>query len=118
MFVATMQAPRFTPPIPHPPLPRFITEYAVGETPEVNSSQESLLNRSSLMDVPFRGMQHQYPLIYLAALDQPSFIAGEVSDINMQSYAAFDMFDENYGNSSGEVLCVLLRPYRTVTLSR
>lgn len=111
-----MQAPRFTPPIPHPPLPRFITEDATGEAPEGNSSQESLLNRSSLMDVPFRGMQRQYLLIYLAALDDLSIIEGEVSDINMQSYAAFDMLDEGYLSIGlQQVSCVVLRQYRTET---
>lgn len=36
-------------------------------------------------------MQRQHPLVYLAALDNPSPAEGVVSQINMQSYAAFDM---------------------------
>ena len=42
------------------------------------------------MDVPFRGMQRQHQLVYLAALENPSPSDGTVSDINMQSYAAFN----------------------------
>ncbi|CAN0541957.1 unnamed protein product, partial [Ectocarpus sp. 8 AP-2014] len=49
----------------------FIPEFAAGQVPEAGGSLESLLNRSSLMDVPFRGMQRQHPLVYLAALDDP-----------------------------------------------
>ncbi|CAM9131372.1 unnamed protein product [Ectocarpus fasciculatus] len=70
---------------------RFIPEFATGEVPEASGSLESLLNRSSLMDVPFRGMQRQHPLVYLAALDDPSPAAGTISDINFQAYAGFDM---------------------------
>ncbi|CAN0521290.1 unnamed protein product, partial [Ectocarpus sp. 12 AP-2014] len=69
----------------------FIPEFATGEVPEAGGSLESLLNRSSLMDVPFRGMQRQHPLVYLAALDDPSPAAGTISDINFQAYAGFDM---------------------------
>ncbi|CAN0297621.1 unnamed protein product, partial [Ectocarpus sp. 8 AP-2014] len=33
----------------------------------------------------------QHPLVYLAALDDPSPAAGTISDINFQAYAGFDM---------------------------
>ncbi|CAM9131295.1 unnamed protein product [Ectocarpus fasciculatus] len=70
---------------------RYIPDLATGEVPEAGGSLESLLNRSSLMDVPFRGMQRQHPLVYFAALDDASPAAGTVSDINFQAYAGFDM---------------------------
>ena len=38
------------------------------------------------MDVPFRAMQRQHQLVYLAALEDPSPADGTVSDINMQGY--------------------------------
>ncbi|CAM9376272.1 unnamed protein product, partial [Ectocarpus sp. 8 AP-2014] len=68
-----------------------VWQFAAGQVPEAGGSLESLLNRSSLMDVPFRGMQRQHPLVYLAALDDPSPAAGTISDINFQAYAGFDM---------------------------
>ncbi|CAM9134455.1 unnamed protein product [Ectocarpus sp. 6 AP-2014] len=70
---------------------RYIPDLPTGEVPEAGGSLESLLNRSSLMDVPFRGMQRQHPLVYLAALDDPFPAAGTISDINFQAYAGFDM---------------------------
>ncbi|CAB1113047.1 unnamed protein product [Ectocarpus sp. CCAP 1310/34] len=71
--------------------PGYIPDLPTGEVPEAGGSLESLLNRSSLMDVPFRGMQRQHPLVYLAALDDPSPADGTISDINFQAYAGFDM---------------------------
>ncbi|CAM9133762.1 unnamed protein product [Ectocarpus sp. 6 AP-2014] len=68
-----------------------VWQFAAGVVPEAGGSLESLLNRSSLMDIPFRGMQRQHPLVYLAALDDPSPAAGTISDINFQAYAGFDM---------------------------
>ncbi|CAN0020957.1 unnamed protein product [Scytosiphon promiscuus] len=63
----------------------FVPEMASGDFPEAGSSLEGLLNRSSLMDVPFRGLQRQHDLIYLAALDDPS--EPETTQINFQTYA-------------------------------
>lgn len=48
------------------------------------------------MDVPFRGMQRQHLLVYLASLEDPSPAAGVVSGVNMQMYAAFDMEEAGY----------------------
>lgn len=92
-------------PLPPTPTPvRFIPTYDVGETPPVNSSLESLLDRSSLMDVQYRSMQRQHQLIYLAALDDdPSVPADEVPDINFQAYAGFDMAEAGYQTFTGEV---------------
>lgn len=42
------------------------------------------------MDIPFRGMQGQHKLIYLAALDDPA--TGSVSEINFQSYVNEDVY--------------------------
>lgn len=66
---------------------RFITTLGKGEYPPAKGSLGGLINRSSLMDVPFRGMQFQNELIYLAALEHPS---ATVSDINIQSYRGRD----------------------------
>ncbi|CAM9752851.1 unnamed protein product, partial [Hapterophycus canaliculatus] len=73
---------------------RFIPEFASDEFPEAGSSLEGLLNRSSLMDVPFRGIQRQHDRLYLAALDDPS--APTTSQINFQSHAAQDMSGDVY----------------------
>lgn len=78
------------------PLARFLNGFGVGEVPEAESLAEGLLNRSSLMDVPFRAMQRQHQLVYLAALEDPSPADGTVSDINMQSYAAIDTDTAGY----------------------
>lgn len=64
-------------------IPRFITTLGQGEYPLSGSPLEDLINRSSLMGVPFRSMQLQNELLYLGALEDPS---ATVSDINMQSY--------------------------------
>ena len=58
------------------------------------------------MDVPFRAMQHQHRLIYLASLEDPSPASGTVSDISMQSYAGFNMLADGYlsfGDTPNEV---------------
>lgn len=67
-------------------MPRFIPGLAEDQNLTPGNSLEDLVNRSSLMDVLFRGMQRQNTLMYLAALDNPSAPEGNVSDINMQSY--------------------------------
>ena len=88
------------------PLVRFVSGLGLGEDPEADSAIEGLLNRSSLMDVPFRGMQDQHLLVYLASLEDPSSAEDTVSDINMQSYAGFNMLDAgylSYGNTADEV---------------
>ncbi|CAM9481056.1 unnamed protein product [Pylaiella littoralis] len=69
----------------------FIPGLAVAEVPEAGGSLDGLLNRSSLMDVPFRAMQRQHRLVYIAALDNPYPAEGVVSQINMQGFAAFNM---------------------------
>lgn len=48
------------------------------------------------MDVPFRSMQRQHLLVYVAALDDPSLSAGEVSNVTMQSYAGFNMEEAGF----------------------
>ena len=48
------------------------------------------------MDVPFRAMQQQHLRVYLASLEDPSPAEGEVSGVNMQMYAAFDMEEAGY----------------------
>lgn len=71
-------------------MPRFVPSLDEGEDPERNSSLEIVVDRSSFMDVPFRSMQLQNSLMYLAALDEP--------DINMQSY--WGRYVGNYINFS------------------
>ena len=78
------------------PYSRFISGFDIGEVPVADSALEGLLNRSSLMDVPFRGMQDQHLLVYLASLEDPAPAAGVVSGVNMQMYAAFDMEEAGY----------------------
>lgn len=75
---------------------RYITDFGVNQVPTANSSLEGLLNRSSLIDVPLLGMQRQHELAYMAALDDPSPAAGDVSDINFQAYAGFNMEASGY----------------------
>lgn len=48
------------------------------------------------MDVPFRGMQRQHSLVYLASVDNPSPAAGEASEVNTQMYPGFDMAEDGY----------------------
>ncbi|CAM9313400.1 unnamed protein product, partial [Laminaria digitata] len=74
----------------------FVSGFDIGERPVAGSTLEDLLNSSSLMDVPFRGMQRQHLLVYLASLEDPSPAAGGVSGVNMQMYAAFDMEAAGY----------------------
>lgn len=61
-----------------------------------NSSLEGLLNRSSLMDVPFRSMQRQHENIYLGSIEDPSADDDELSAANMQAYAGFNMEEYRY----------------------
>lgn len=79
---------------PCPVLFRFIPEFGA-EAPEAGSTMEGLLNRSSLMDVAFRGMQRQHSLIFIAALEDPT-AERVVPYINFQSYPDFDMSHEGY----------------------
>ncbi|CAN0322734.1 unnamed protein product, partial [Laminaria digitata] len=83
----------------------FVSGFDIGELPVADSTLEGLLNSSSLMDVPFRGMQQQHLLVYLASLEDPSPVAGEVSGVNMQMYAAFDMEAAGYLDFGEEQVC-------------
>lgn len=80
-------------PTPCPLLFRFIPEFGA-DAPEAGSTVEGLLNRSSLMDVAFRGMQRQHLLIYISALEDPDSTV--VSYIDFQSYPDFNMSHEGY----------------------
>ncbi len=76
---------------------RFVPELDEAEVVPEASSLGGLLNRSSLMDVPFRGMQRQHLGVYLAALDDPS-AEGLDSQINFQTYAGRDLSEfEDWG---------------------
>ncbi|CAM9357367.1 unnamed protein product, partial [Hapterophycus canaliculatus] len=61
--------------------------------PTAGDSLEGLLNRSALMDVPFRGMQRQEVLTFLAALDDPSLPDDPDKYVAFQAYPAYDMSD-------------------------
>lgn len=76
---------------------RFINADGVGlEEVPTNNSLASLLNRSSLMDVPFRGLQRQHSLVYLASLNDPSASANQLTESSMQAYGGFDMDEAGY----------------------
>ncbi|CAN0020887.1 unnamed protein product [Scytosiphon promiscuus] len=62
----------------------FIPNRSPDQVLAAGSSLEGLLDRSSLMDASFRGMQRQHDLVYLAVMDDPS--APDTSKINFQSY--------------------------------
>ena len=79
-----------------PAVSRFVPGFDIGEVPVADSALEGLLNSSSLMDVPFRAMQQQHLLVYLASIEDHSPAEGEVSGVNMQMYAAFDMEAAGY----------------------
>ena len=67
-----------------------------------NSSLEGIINRSSLMDVPFRSMQRQHEIIYLGSIDDPSAAADdELSAANMRVFAGVDMEQAGYRTSGG-----------------
>ncbi|CBJ25694.1 ATP-binding region, ATPase-like [Ectocarpus siliculosus] len=72
----------------------FITGFnSSTDLPAAGSSLDGLLNRTALMDVPFRGMQRQQKLAYLAALDNPSLPDDPDESANFQAYPAFDMLE-------------------------
>ncbi|CAM9867934.1 unnamed protein product [Ectocarpus sp. 4 AP-2014] len=73
----------------------FIPEFGA-EAPEAGSTVEGLLNRSSLMDVAFRGMQRQHSLIFISALEDPTGAEEVVPYIDFQSYPDFNMSHEGY----------------------
>lgn len=72
--------------------------------PATGDSLDGLLNRSALMDVPFRGMQRQEMLIYLAALDDPSLPDDPDTAVAFQVYPAYDMLDAGFTTYNNEVL--------------
>ncbi|CAM9102277.1 unnamed protein product [Ectocarpus fasciculatus] len=82
----------------------FIPEFG-SDAPEAGSTVEGLLNRSSLMDVAFRGMQRQHLLIYIAALEDPTPAEGVVSYIDFQSYPDFNMSHEGYLKWGEDAVC-------------
>lgn len=62
-----------------------------------DSTLGGLLNRSALMDVPFRGMQRQHTLVYLAALEEPGS-TGLDTQINFQGFPGADQPEyEDFG---------------------
>lgn len=92
--------------IPPPPpislsVDLWLTRYITGlnteaSFPAVGSLLDGLLNRTALMDVPFRGMQRQGELIYLAALDDPSLPDDPNTSVATQVYPAFDMLEAGF----------------------
>lgn len=76
---------------------RYITGFT-SETslPAVGTSLDGLLNRTALMDVPFRGLQRQEALIYLAGLDNPSLPDDPDESVAFQAYPAYDMLEAGF----------------------
>ena len=70
---------------------RYIPDFGVGEAPTWNSSLQGLLRRSSLLEPTFRSMNKQHPSAYVAGLENPGADLALVSQINMQTYPAFNM---------------------------
>ncbi|CAM9362022.1 unnamed protein product [Ectocarpus fasciculatus] len=84
----------------------FITGFnSSTDLPATGSSLDGLLNRSALMDVPFRGMQRQQSLVYLAALDNPSLPDDPDESANLQAYPAFDMLDAGFSTYNKQEDC-------------
>lgn len=73
---------------------RYITGFT-SETsvPATGISLDGLLNRTALMDVPFRGMQRQEALIYLTGLDDPSLPDDPNTSVAFQAYPGFNIGD-------------------------
>lgn len=61
--------------------------------PVIGSPLDGLLNRTALMDVPFRGIQRQEHRVYLAALEDPSLPDDPHTSVAFQSYPAHDMLE-------------------------
>ncbi|CAM9127088.1 unnamed protein product [Scytosiphon promiscuus] len=94
----------------HPANWKYSTWYISGFTsdtspPAVGDSLDGLLNRSALMDVPFRGMQRQEMLIYLAALDNPSLPDDPDTSVAFQAYPAYDMLEAGFTTFDDEEDC-------------
>lgn len=89
---------------------RFVPGLGASEVAE-GSTLGGLLNRSALMDVPFRGMQRQHGLVYLAALEEPGSEDLD-SQINFQGFAGAYQPDYETWHLTGVraifgVVCVL-----------
>lgn len=74
---------------------RYATGLDPGTSPAAGSSLDGLLNRTALMDVPFRGTQRQ-ELMYLAALDNPALPDDPNSTAVLQAYPAYDMLEAGF----------------------
>eukprot|EP00752_Nemacystus_decipiens_P005758 g5207.t1 len=82
----------------------FIPGFTDTQVPDANDTVADLLDRSSLMDVPYRGMQRQHLLVYLAALDEP-LVTGLDAHVNFQPYPGFNMNASGYADFGPNADC-------------